>query len=623
MGSTRTIRRRTLHSAGSAADAPLFAVTDPDSDATDAEPLDDFARLDELDPTVGLVQVSNLSGTQTESLQTERLDAGTYYIQVYGSNGASNIQPAALQIKLLASDSRPAVCQPIEFLPGTGTATLGTPPLAGELAAADTLLLVNEQRIERLYGPAARADLVNAAQRLVDRAAEDPTLGISPVIVPVDGYQAVVDAYEIWDTAGSCDPNAANAVVAAINSNIIDDERDHIDNIVILGGDEVIPMARLADETLIANEYDYRHEFDGALAGGDVLSSFTVPFWDSLIRSDEPYGDAAARSLGDRYLYVTDVALGRLVEKPGEIVDAIDTYLEFNGLLDISTATVLGYDFLSDGSAAVAAKLTAAGLPVDDELAEGTRPADGAPWDRQDATAKLIEAGTNALVSLNAHFDHYRALPADGDGVVAFDDNLIAEEVARIWRQRSVPMPCDSRSSSRWVVTPAWPPVTSRSARRTVDWAQTLGQQGSLYIGNTGYGYGDTKTVAYTEQLMALFAAQVTSPFDLANGEVSTVGQALAWAKNEYVAGLQTFSVYDEKALMESTFYGLPFYRVGGTEIDSVPLPPASTIQTDAGFDGERVRSGESVRAEHRLSPTWRTAGAPTSPTSTTAGASK
>ena len=107
----------------------------------------------------------------------------------------------------------------------------------------------------------------------------------------------------------------------------------------------------------------------------------------------------------------------------------------------------------------------------------------------------------------------------------------------------------------------------------TDDWAQTLSDARSLYVGNTGYGYGDTKIVAYTEHLMSLFAQQVTSPFDLGDGTTvasSTVGQALTWAKNEYVSGLPAFSVYDEKAVMESTFYGLPFYRVGTTP---APLP--------------------------------------------------
>ncbi len=137
-------------------------------------------------------------------------------------------------------------------------------------------------------------------------------------------------------------------------------------------------MARLADETRIANEYDFRHEFDGDLTGPtpNGRNAFTSVFWESSILSDEPYGDAAARSLGDRYLYVTDLALGRVVETPQEIADALDTYVDFDGTLDIDTATVLGYDFLADGSEAIADTLVddLGENNVDRELASGPDP---------------------------------------------------------------------------------------------------------------------------------------------------------------------------------------------------------------------------------------------------------
>ena len=556
---------------GTSDEAPLFAITDPDGTSSDAAPQNDFPQLDEVDPTLGVLAVSNLSGTASESLTTGRLAGGTYYIQVVGANGVTNVLPAALQIKVLAADDKPAECQALDFPFPVGA--------AGALADLtdpdiDTLILVNEQRIEGLYGPGARADVMTAANNLVAEAAADASLGITPVVVSVDAYGEVGTAYEDWDS-NPCDPTAANDVVAAINANIIDGLRSQLDHIVILGGDDIIPMARLADKTTIANEYDFRHEFDGDLAGSGELNAFTAPLWESMIRSDEPYGDAAARSLGDRYLYVSDIALGRVVESPAEIVDALDTYVEFSGQLDISTATVLGYDFLADGSEEIADTLElakAAGgvpLPVDRGLASGG-PGDG--WDAVEATTKLVEAGTNALVSLNAHFDHYRALPAIGDKDPNFTDNLIATEVATALGQRALEqslifsMGCHSGLSVSDIAI----------GNTNADWAQTLGQQGALYIGNTGYGYGDTEAVAYTEHLMSLFAQQVTSPFDLGSAGTpvsSTVGQALMWAKNEYISELQSFSVYDEKAVMESTFYGLPFYRVGTAPI-ALPDPP-------------------------------------------------
>lgn len=330
-------------------------------------------------------------------------------MQVYGANGATNVAPASLQLKVVDGDAPPACRATSAVRPLAGTVTFPAAPTIP--TSANTLILVNQSRIEQFYSAADRTAVTAAIGRLTSYLGANPALGVSPVVVPVDAYPAVRAAYAAWDSvAGSCDPEAANAVVAAINSSIIDSRRGQFEHIVFLGGDELIPMARVADGTTIANEFDFRNELDGQLAGGpgSAQNSVTSPFWQSMIRSDEPYGDAAARRSGDGYLYVSDVALGRVVENPDEIVDALDTFVSFGGNLSIDTATVLGYDFLSDGSEAVADELVGAGLPVDRALASG-RNAAGELWTADDATEELREAGTEALISLNAHFDYYRA----------------------------------------------------------------------------------------------------------------------------------------------------------------------------------------------------------------------
>jgi streptogramin lyase len=562
-------------------EAPLSPVLDPDADGADAAAINDFVRLDELDPSLRLIATSNQSGTANEVVSTDRVPAGTYFVQVYGANGATNVAPASLQLKVVDGDS-PPVCRATSVVRPLAD-TVAFPAAPTIPTSANTLILVNQSRIEQFYSAADRTDVTAAIDRLTNYLGANPTLGVSPVVVPVDAYPAVRAAYAAWDSPdGSCDPEAANAVVAAINSTIIDPRRGQFEHIVFLGGDELIPMARVADGTTIANEFDFRNELDGQLAGGSgsAQNSVTSPFWQSMVRSDEPYGDAAARRSGDGYLYVSDVALGRVVETPAEIVDALDTFVSFGGNLSIDTATVLGYDFLSDGSEAVADELVGAGLPVYRALASGRNATDTGLWTADDATEELRQAGTEALISLNAHFDYYRALPSVGDKVPGFNDNLIATEVATalgpdaLARSLVFSMGCHSGLSVSDVLV----------GSPNTDWAQTMGRQGSLYVGNTGFGYGDTETVAYTEELMRLFAERVTSPFALplgASTSSSTVGQALTWAKNDFVAGLQTYSVYDKKAVMESTFYGLPFYRVGLTP---EPLPPTPT--RTAGPDG-------------------------------------
>ena len=55
-----------------------------------------------------------------------------------------------------------------------------------------------------------------------------------------------------------------------------------------------------------------------------------------------------------------------------------------------------------------------------------------------------------------------------------------------------------------------------------------------------------------------------------------TVGQAVAYAKQQFASEKTVFSPYEDKVLMEAVFYGLPMYRVQGT--GPVPPPPAPLL---------------------------------------------
>ncbi len=562
---------------------PITPLTDPDQNGADAEVLDDFPRLDDIDPDLELIGVSNARGNENELIVTEQLPAGTYYVQVFGANGAISSKPAALQARVDRAEVRP-VCQAVGSLP---TAPIGTTNGLG--ATTNTLFLVNEMRLEQLHSAGERADVMAELNDLVTYLQANPDLGVDPAIVAVDSFPGVRSAYEAWDNPtnldDACNPTVANAVVSSINTTVIDPIRDQIDYIVIVGGDDQIPMARLLDGTSVANEYDYRHEFDGDLTGPNpnAVNSFTAAFWESRFLSDEPYGESSAQSLGNRYLYVADAALGRLVETPAEIVESLADFQLYQGTLDISTGAVLGYDFLADGSAAVAAELTTIGAGVSTDLADGIDSTDGLPWDRVDAQDELLAAGQNALISLNAHFDHYRALPANGDQKQGFTDNLIASTVAAqlgpdgFDRSLIFSMGCHSGLA----VPDGLVDVNN------ADWAQQISGVGGIYIANTGFGYGDTETVAYTEQLMALFAKNVTSPI-LVDDVPTTVGEAFKVAKNRFIADLAVLSVYDEKAMMESTFYGLPFYR---TALAAATAPPIPVNQPVINASGDSVVS--------------------------------
>jgi hypothetical protein len=112
---------------------------------------------------------------------------------------------------------------------------------------------------------------------------------------------------------------------------------------------------------------------------------------------------------------------------------------------------------------------------------------------------------------------------------------------------------------------------------RLEDWAQRyLRSKTAVYIGNTGFGYGDTVTVALTERLLGIFAKKINS----AN---TTIGEQWVEALTSYYLSAGDYDVFDEKAMIEATFYGLPFYRFTSPGSTTTPPPPSTT--PDSGID--------------------------------------
>ncbi len=174
-------------------------------------------------------------------------------------------------------------------------------------------------------------------------------------------------------------------------------------------------------------------------------------------------------------------------------------------------------------------------------------------------------------MSLNAHYDHYRSLPAAGNATGDESDLLTVADV---------PVPtttADPALAGSILFTMGChaglnvPDVyVGATSTKASDWAQVYGGQRAVYVANTGFGYGDTESVALSERLMARFAGHL-------DGTV-TVGEGLMFAKQAYFGDLGAYGVYDEKVLTESTFYGLPMYRIG-----TPPVTPPGPRPTTPG----------------------------------------
>ncbi len=96
---------------------------------------------------------------------------------------------------------------------------------------------------------------------------------------------------------------------------------------MLVGGDAVFPYARLGDFTAIANESNYASTFG---PNSDLFSSLRL----GNFLSDDPYGDVNPVPYLNRQLYIPELAVGRLVETPAQMIGAIGRFVSFSGRLD-------------------------------------------------------------------------------------------------------------------------------------------------------------------------------------------------------------------------------------------------------------------------------------------------
>jgi len=100
-------------------------------------------------------------------------------------------------------------------------------------------------------------------------------------------------------------------------------------------------------------------------------------------------------------------------------------------------------------------------------------------------------------------------------------------------------------------------------ATEPIDWAQAFAARGATLVAGTGYQYGDTEFLAYSERLYAEFARQLRVTADPGGGRESVaVGSALLRAKRLYLETTPILSALDEKSLLQATLFGLPMLSV-------------------------------------------------------------
>jgi hypothetical protein len=491
------------------------------------------ALQDVPDPGIPVVQVSANRGTDDEDVgmvSPGPNGPGDYItIAVFGYNGAFSPHPYSLRVK----DTPPPtseMCTARTF-PSAGTTPDALPDLSSLPANLNTIILVDEKRLGETYGA---TDEANAVAKLHSLAG-DTSLGVSGVVVPVETIPGVQSLYDSWDS-NPCNPDAANAVANAIADEVdaIKTARPTVTYVVFGGGDDQIPFFRLPDLSLIANESGFAgqfgpDEYQGSLAAGDLFS-------------DNPYLDTRPIPASGRQLFIPDLVGGRLVESASDIANAVTSFESSSGVLRSSTGFVSGYDFIADGSHQVANRLSALGVNTQTLIDDQNPLTPGTGFSETDLLSHAFpSSGPAAINDWNGHYDNYRAEMANGDILSTADLTGTHALNGGIF----FTMGCHAGFQTTDAVV----------GSSVLDWPQYFAQHNTGFVGNTGYGLGDSDSVAFSEELMADFAGNL--------GGSLTLGQALTQAKDQYFLSRDAFSNYDEKTLSESELYGLPMYGVG------------------------------------------------------------
>jgi len=480
--------------------------------------------------------------------------AGTYYVRMHHYDPSR--YGTGTEYSLRIKPGEPPTPTPTPTPPPTVTPT-PTPPPSG----VRTIILVNRARVTALHGETSASQLMDKLNTLAIHNA------VRGEVIRLDLNETASAAYANW-VADLTDVDKANQVVAAIRGVIMTylQQHDGVEYIVLVGDDRLLPFRRVADHTP-RNDYierDYLHVDNDHPTGAALHANYFL--------TDDYYADREPTPFRGREWYIPDLAIGRLVETPNEIMAFIDTFLA-GSEVTLGKVLATGYDFVQDTASANCRDWQA-------ELGAGNVDCAliGDSWTMNEYRARQLQASPPFKVqSINGHASHYR------EGAPGFGQFIGADEIAAasadLRRGLIYTLGCHSGLN-----------VPPDNAVGPLDLAQAFAQKGVNYVANTGYGWGLRGEMGLSERLMRLYTEE------LRRGTQVGLGQALAVAKRRYYQEEQNLTGYDEKILQEAVFYGLPMYRLNTPDAFDPTDNPFPSVEIASGLPepgyGEAILSG-------------------------------
>ncbi|MEO5885111.1 MAG: hypothetical protein ABIQ58_06310, partial [Candidatus Limnocylindrales bacterium] len=505
--------------------------------------------------TRSIIGVSATAGTGNETVVVNTWNnTGYFYVRVSGRGGA--FDPNGLfTVDVQKSTSS---CSGV-----TDTTLLSRGDVAGT-DVIDTIVLTDSTRLA--LGDSSAGTLRSKLNALIGRA------DVKGVLVDV-GLDTRVNQLKVQAAANAACPFATNLVAEEIKA-IVDSYRaanPGLRYVVIVGGDNVIPFFRYPDQSLLGQESGYVPPVRSDSASEASLRR-------DFVLSQDAYGSGTEISLRTSEFPVPGLAVGRLIETPTEISGLIDAFVATSGVVAPTSSLVTGYDFLEDAANAVATELGAGTGTTPDKLitANGKSPQDPASWTADQLRTKLL-GSRHDISFLAGHFSANSALAAD------FATSVLTTELAAssVNLQNAIVFSAGCHSGYNIVDGEAVTGVTLQ-----LDWAQAFAQKRATLIAGTGYQYGDTDFLEYSERLYRDFARELRA----GTGSIA-IGEALVKAKLSYLSTTTDVRGIHEKALLEATLFGFPMLGVnmpsgrGGSSAVGGAITPTPVVAGPAGLD--------------------------------------
>jgi hypothetical protein len=415
------------------------------------------------------------------------------------------------------------------------------------LLEKDTLILTDPARFTAAgYSAGDVANLTNAINTLVATSPGMTNMKAIQRDLSSEAPVGVQDAYTGWTMSSV---TSTNSLVSAIDGYLENLKRAAYVNlkyVILTGSHEIIPMkARAAD--------NYSENGWGVPPGGGYMNSViqsTLGGAAGYYFTDTIYSDLSYYSdgWGSYHELVPELAVGRLVETPNQIIALVNTYIASYATMSRALlASIASNDYMDGGQAAA----NSMGAAVDDSLVQAS------------FASSLVPPKINLkndVIYIGGHGDYNWMTTGSGQGFMAGSTGTQGdtEELGNLPNAVIAASGCHNGFN-----------ITSlqHAYDGTTDYGdfpeRLANKQVGIYLGSTGFTWisisgssKDTSYVWYSERVTTLFLDR------LLNSGFTTAGKAFQQAVTQYVSEIGSLADGGaRRAISIATLFGIPNYR--------------------------------------------------------------